>query len=164
MGMDVYGNSGNYFRANIWGWHPLWSFVEDRHPDLADKVEYGHSNDGDGLDGADAGRLAQLLREDIASGQAQAYASERDASLAQLPDEICWLCSGTGVRTDAIGKQAGMPERERQDEQGNTHVGWCNGCDGKGQLRPHDTHYYLRVADIEEFADFLAESDGFRIC
>ena len=28
MGMDVYGNSGNYFRANIWSWRAILRTIE----------------------------------------------------------------------------------------------------------------------------------------
>ena len=52
MGMDVYGKAptaevGEYFRRNVWGWRPLWDMCLDLFPELTEKVEYGHSNDGD---------------------------------------------------------------------------------------------------------------------
>jgi len=163
MGMDVYGKSGNYFRANIWVWHPLWTFVEDAHPELAAKVKHGHTNDGDGLKGKDSRCLAQLLRADVQSGMAEHYVSERDLALAKLPDDRCYLCMGTGVRTDAVGEQMGMHEKQWHSNNGETRTGWCNGCEGKGKVRPFETSYYLTVADITRFADFLAECDGFKI-
>ena len=38
MGMDVYGRaptseSGEYFRANVWSWHPIWNYCEVLAPD-----------------------------------------------------------------------------------------------------------------------------------
>ena len=58
MGMDVYGKNpenetGRYFRACVWGWHPLAEYLTEVAPDLIGKVTYLHSNDGDGLDQAD---------------------------------------------------------------------------------------------------------------
>ena len=54
MGMDVIGKKpkaevGQYFRNNVWWWHPLWEYVCEVPPALANRVRYGHSNDGDGL-------------------------------------------------------------------------------------------------------------------
>lgn len=158
MGMDVFGlaptsATGEYFRRNVWGWHPLWEYVERNHPEIAVKVEAGHSNDGDGLGAEDAAALADLLREDLRSGQAHVYVVERDVALAALAPEPCHLCEGTGVRRDDVAVRAGMDTR-----------GWCNGCDGSGQVLPWVTHYSLDASDIAEFADFLADSGGFTIC
>ena len=54
MGMDVYGREpenekGEYFRNNVWWWHPLWMYVEETFPEIAKLVPNAHSNDGDGL-------------------------------------------------------------------------------------------------------------------
>jgi hypothetical protein len=46
---------------------------------------------------------------------------------------------------------------------GRSH-GWCNGCGGEGKKDAWETHYYLELEDLEEFADFLENSGGFRIC
>jgi hypothetical protein len=75
MGMDVIGvnpksEKGSYFRNNVWWWRPLADFCLNQHPDIAEKCEYWHTNDGDGLDEEDSVLLAQALREDIKSGLA----------------------------------------------------------------------------------------------
>ena len=155
MGMDVYGKApaaevGSYFRRNVWGWHPLWGYVEDRHPDVAAEVEHGHDNSGDGLDEVGATELARRLREDVASGAAAEYVEIREMMLSTLPDEVCGVCDGTGQRPDGLygveWKKAG-----------------CNGCEGKGSKRPFDTWYYLELDDIREFAEFLESCGGFEI-
>ena len=79
--MDVYGTNptdkvGEYFRNNVWWWRPLWDYCLTNHGEIAGKVEYGHSNDGDGLDSHDSMKLALLLRQDISSGFAAKF--ERD--------------------------------------------------------------------------------------
>jgi len=155
MGMDVYGKTptaevGAYFRRSVRGWHPLWEYVEQNHPDLANEVEYGHSNDGDGLDEGGAEELARRLRADVESGTAADYIAARDRDLASLPNEVCRLCDGTGQRPDGL---YGVPW---------TKSG-CNGCEGWGSHRPADTHYELELADITEFAEFLESSGGFEI-
>jgi hypothetical protein len=157
MGMDVIGRApstetGEYFRRNVWGWRPLWDYVEDMHVDLADKVEYAQSNDGDGLDADDAVELSARLYSDIADGTAERYVKERDAVLAALPDKSCEYCKATGTRTDEVGVKMGMVEKR-----------WCNGCDGKGSVRPFEALYPLEVSDIREFASFLESCGGFSI-
>ncbi len=165
MGMDVYGHSGNYFRRNIWGWHPLADFVEKTFPELARGCPRWHTNDGDGLDGEDARALADAMDAAVASGEAARYVEARDAKLAKLPDETCQRCNGTGVRRDDIGKRDGM-DRRVIDGEGHPRRGQrggCDSCNGVGHKRPSDTWFSLRVDDVREFAAFLRGSDGFRI-
>lgn len=157
MGMDVMGRNatsetGTYFRRNVWGWRPLWSYVEDMHADIAAKVEHGQSNDGDGLDAEDSYELGLKLYNDIADGITARYVAERDAAIAAMPDKPCEYCGATGVRTDAVGVEMGMDQKK-----------WCNACDGKGSVRPWEASYGLEVEDVREFADFLVDCGGFNI-
>ena len=172
MGMDVYGKNaknetGEYFRRNVWGWHPLWEYCENVHPELVESVEHGHSNDGDGLDEDGALALANALRSDIEDGTVDEYISARNKVLSELERPTCELCEGTGIRSDEIGVQFGMPERELSPEMailtGRTH-GSCNACNGEGKKDHWATHYSVDKQDISEFADFLANSGGFEIC
>lgn len=151
MGMDVYGKNpsspkGRYFQRNVWGWHAPPDLIEELAPDLYEKCEYWHSNDGAGLDAADSRDLGQRLARFIDGGGAEAYVADRDALLAGLPDIPCWLCAGTGTRTDGMVVHNG-----------------CNACDGAGNLRPSPTKYGLEVEDIAEFAMFVSASGGFEI-
>jgi len=156
MGMDVFGKAataevGEYFRRNVWGWHPLWEYVERNHADIGYAVEHAHTNDGDGLDEAGSLELAQRLRNDLATGKAAEYVRERDEFLNALPSLTCNICEGTGQRPDGLyGVEWTKPG--------------CNGCDGTGESRPYETYYSLDVQDIEEFTDFLEACGGFSIC
>ena len=172
MGMDVYGKNaanevGEYFRRNVWGWRPLWEYVELTHPDIASLVEYGYSNDGDGLNATNSKALAKALREDLAVGLTAKYIEGRNKILSELPLETCDLCGGTGIRTDDVGQEYKMPERELDEAMaialGRT-CGYCNGCNAEGTKEPWETNYYLEVEDIEQFADFLENCGGFEIC
>lgn len=172
MGMDVYGKNpttevGSYFRANVWYWHPLWEYCERAFPEYAGKVEHGHSNDGDGLDAGDSKALAGAIRESLTNGNAQAYAEERNAYLASLERPTCELCEGTGIRSDKVGVDNGMPTKELAPEQaiilGRTH-GWCNACNGDGDKDAWETNYPFDLEVLAEFADFLDECGGFEIC
>jgi hypothetical protein len=171
MGMDVIGKNakterGEYFRRNVWGWRPLWDYALTMHGDITGKVEYGHSNDGDGLGADDAYRLGLALYDDLADGIAERYVAERNVELSNLPDEDCTYCGATGIRSDAVGVDMGMPTRELDQVTaavvGRTH-GWCNGCGGRGKNAHFETNYSLSVEDIREFAHFLVECGGFEI-
>jgi hypothetical protein len=172
MGMDVYGknpksDAGQYFRRNVWGWHPLWKYVEDQHPEIAELVEHAHSNDGDGLGSRDSKKLAKLLLEDFDSGKVVEYVAERNKYLSELPFEDCHICEGTGIRTDEVGKSAGWDTKELEPDisiiVGRT-IGSCNACNGVGKRENWATNYYLEADDIKEFAEFLVDCGGFQIC
>lgn len=165
MGMDVYGNSGNYFRRSVWGWHPLAEFCRWLAPEITAPCRYWHSNDGDGLDAAHAKQLSDAIVDAVADGRAAAYIASRDAKLAALPRVTCSQCGGSGVRSDDIGRTHGMITRIIREDGHPRHgqTGWCNGCDGIGTTASYDTYYPLTLDDVAEFASFLAESGGFCI-
>lgn len=172
MGMDVFGKNptnevGKYFRRNVWGWRPLWDYALDMHHEIAGVVRNGHSNSGDGLGSADSIKLANALIQDLEDGTAIEYINKRNARLAEIERHTCKWCAGTGIRTDDIGIENKMPERELEPEMaillGRTH-GWCNGCRGEGKTDDIATSYYLDAEDIAEFAEFLKNCGGFSIC
>lgn len=150
MGMDVYGKKptaevGRYFRNSVWCWRPLWDYVTEVAPGLAAKVERGHSNDGDGLGARDSAALVRILTAEIDSGRTAEYEAQRTATLDRLPDEPCWLCDGTGTRTDTVVRNG------------------CNVCTGTGKVRPWVASYPFMADNVAEFRDFVAASGGFEI-
>lgn len=151
MGMDVYGKSpknekGEYFRNNVWWWRPLWDYCLDHHPDPAAKVQYGHSNDGDGLDDKDATKLGMALKKDLLSGKVASFEKKYTKEIESLPLEDCPYCDATGIRNDEHVK------------------GTCNGCEGSGKTKSWKASYPFAEQNVEEFADFLVNSGGFSIC
>lgn len=171
MGMDVYGKNattehGEYFRRNVWGWHPLWDYCTENF-EVAEYVQSGHSNDGDGLDEENSLILARGIRQALADGSADEYIRNRNNRLASLPRLECKWCEGSGIRTDDVGKGLGFPERELSPEiasiVGRTH-GFCNACSGEGKVDSWETNYFLDIDDIEQFATFLEGCGGFEIC
>ena len=151
MGMDVYGiepytEAGQYFRANVWMWRPLWNYVCDVCSIDNETRERGHYNDGHVIDEDAATSIGMMLRSLLESGVVQKYADHREKSLAALPDEQCEHGEGTGHRNDEFVQ------------------GTCNGCDGKGTVRPFETNYPFDIKWIEEFAEFAKQSGGFEIC
>lgn len=158
MGMDVMGKApknktGEYFRSNVWYWHPLWEYIENVHPYYAAKVKYAHSNDGDGLGARDSKELAELLDRDIMDGKLHAYIEERQQALDALEDVCCDICNGKGWRDDYTAIEGGFGGPDKP----------CNGCGGNGKVRPWETHYPMDVELMKEFAGFLRYCGGFEI-
>lgn len=160
MGMDVYGKKptteeGKYFRNNVWWWHPLANYIIAAAPEIAERCKLWHTNDGDGLDAADAVRLADVLQREIDAGRTLAYARRYTSDLERMPNEKCGICSGTGTRLPVPQVGAGDP----------TTTGIkCNSCDGTGYVRSLATNYPFAVDNVREFITFLRGCGGFRIC
>jgi hypothetical protein len=115
---------------------------------------------GSGVDAAVAHRLATDFHQALEDGRIVSYIAIKEAELRQLPIEECETCSGTGIRSDAIGQKYGMTERVigLQTQSGTDHprygeVGWCNGCGGEGYRKPR--RYPVVLADVAEFSQFL---------
>jgi len=155
MGMDVYGKAptsekGEYFRNNIWWWHPLWRYCEQVAPDLIPADNLGHFNDGWGLNRRKSLQLAEQLEAAIAAGETARHEQDYRQRLASLPPVKCETCGGTGHRAEPPQTGPGpLP---------------CNGCDGKGEVPNFRTHYPFSVENVREFADFLRDCGGFQIC
>lgn len=174
MGMDVYGQNptserGEYFRSNVWWWRPLWEYCCQVGVEVIDQevAERGQYNDGAGLDEDGSVALAQILRNELESGRTAQYERKHNEFRASLPREACELCDATGIRTDTVGVDMKMSERELSPEvqilTGRTH-GWCNACQGVGTVESWHSHYPFSAELVQEFAGFLADSGGFEIC
>lgn len=171
MGMDVYGKNpasdcGEYFRNNVWWWHPLWDYCLEMHADICGSVECGHSNDGDGLDTDDARELGLRLLNDIDLGEVEEYETAFNLEKSELPVSECGFCSGSGIRTDEVGVEHGMPTKELGDAEKilfGRSLGWCNACGGSGKQEHFGCSYYFSVDNVKKFAEFLVDSGGFEI-
>jgi hypothetical protein len=156
MGMDVFGSKpktpeGKYFRANVWYWHPLWSFVELAHPVLAAKVPDAHSNSGDGLNGRDSLALAQLLKKDLEKGLVDEYINQFNDHKKSIPLKDCPYCDSTGKRS--------WPQ-----EDGSLLEKVCNSCNGTLKVQSIDHWYHVDKDLFIEFQNFLQNCGGFQIC
>ena len=136
----------------MWSWRPLWDYVEEVAPQLAARVEHGHTNDGDGLNARDSAKLAAILTAELDAGRTAQYEADYTAGIEALADEPCSYCGATGTRSDAVGQEAGMVERQ-----------WCNGCGGKGSRRPMTAWYEFSADNVRDFRDFLVACGGFEI-
>lgn len=166
MGMDVVGrnNPDAYFRNNVWWWRPLWDYCCKVYPEC-ENVN-GHFNDGDGLDEEHSQVLIERLRAELATGATDEHELDFNMRLASLPRHECKHCSGTGIRSDKVGVDQGMPTRVLEPEMqivlGRTR-GWCNACHGEGMCDDMETHYSFTVENVREFVEFLEDSGGFQI-
>lgn len=155
MGMDVIGRfpiseRGQYFRNNVWWWHPLWHYCMSVAPDIIPRDNLGHSNDGWGLPDRKARKLADRLAAALASGETEQYAKDYATYLEQLPDESCTICGGTGHRAVPPNIGPGLLS--------------CNGCNETGRVPSFEKHYPFSVENVREFEAFLRDCGGFRIC
>lgn len=145
MGFDLAGNRGTEFRKNCWWWRMLWQFT-CKVCDLPEEIErQGQYNDGFEIDEAEAERITSILTALIQSGAVKKFEKEYAESLKAMPDVGCDLCKGSGERHDKIVD------------------GKCNKCDGKGKVRPWQTHYPFSEENVIAFRDFVKTSGGFRI-
>jgi hypothetical protein len=156
MGMDVYGikptsEKGEYFRNNVWWWHPLWDYCCTVDKTLADKVPEGHSNSGDGLDAIAARQLAFKLQHKIDTGQAKEYVDQYETERKNLPKQDCKYCDENG-------------ERQWSQQNGETITKTCNACQGTKKVDPWDAHYPMDLQNIQDFTNFLMDCGGFQIC
>jgi hypothetical protein len=153
MGMDVYGQSGAYFRNNCWWWYALADYVGKVAPDIAGQCHWD-ANDGDGLNKDDALKLAERLQAELDSGRTARYEIIYRSKLESLPDEPCEICAGTGTRKPVPECGAGDPKTDGTP---------CNPCNATGYVRPWESHYPFSADNVREFVDFLRKCDGFGI-
>ena len=71
-------NPGNYYRANVWFWRPVWSFVCAFCDDfLSDAdMEAGESNSGDRISKTKANKIASRIRKLEKQGTIQSWEDE----------------------------------------------------------------------------------------
>ncbi len=155
MGMDVYGNnpkneSGKYFRANVWYWHPLWDCIDNLHPVIAKKCESPHDNSGSGLNSRDSLALSKLLKKDLDKGVIEKYIADYNDHINSLPLEDCSYCDGLGTR-------------DWDQEDGTVLTKQCNACQGTLKVASFATYYRMDLNLMKEFQVFLENCGGFQI-
>jgi hypothetical protein len=151
MGFDVIGKKGTDFRNNVWGWRPLADYCMDLAPEIAEKCECWHLNEGGGLEEEDALALADRLQQEIDSGRCAAYETDYSARIEAMPEKLCRVCEGTGIRNPGPG-----------DGHGGTSV-TCYWCEGSGRTKPWEANYPFSVENVRNFIAFLRGCGGFEI-
>jgi hypothetical protein len=147
MGFDIFGmnatnEKGEYFRNNVWWWRPLADYVVEQ---CGLEGDGWFDNRGHEVSAGDARRIAATLDRLLAAGEVKKYETEYMRQLASLADVECTVCHGFGVRFDAFVQ------------------GTCNGCAGRGRVRPFATNYPFSEENVQKFAEFCRASGGFSI-
>lgn len=166
MTMDVHSRvGGNVYQTGTVIWTQFADLCFAIAPEVSATCQYWYTNDGDGLGSKETDMLVAILERRLRNGTIDAYIILKTASAEGLPDETCKYCHGTGVRADAVGVRLGFSSKPIQDPDHSRHgqSGWCNACDGKGHLRPFDSHYHLTKQIVEDITFFLKTSGGFQI-
>lgn len=156
MGMDVYGikpktEAGEYFRSNVWYWHPLWDCLETLHPAICGRCESPHDNSGSGLNAKDSLALSRLLKKDLEKGIIEQYIKDYYLHINSIPLEDCKYCDSKGTR-------------DWPQDDGTVKTEECNFCSGTLKVKSHQTWYCMDLDLVKEFQLFLQDCGGFRIC
>ena len=169
---------GSYFRANIWYWHPLWTYVVGSCQDILSKedIERGYANDGHIISKKKAIKISERLQELSENGDTRIYAQEFEDNQNAYKDVECNICAGTGVRKGWEGWQSELEWLKHHESLENNnhfldgnyevahHCKGCNGCKGTGRQKDSRTNYGFDKDYVKEFADFCKFSGGFKIC
>ena len=196
--MDVYGikpktKTGEYFRNNIWFWHPLWDYCCYVDNSLVEKVPSAHSNQGDGLNASDSRQLGLKLLQTIQDGSAELYVKTYYEHLESLEKDPCHctknnvdlskstlellIQSITGNKTIIQNFLPSVSLEQSYDPTGpipfpkeplanksNSPKEDCNICHGSGFVDNFIKNYHINSENIESFAKFLLDCGGFQIC
>lgn len=165
MGMDVFGlkpktKKGEYFRNNVWFWHPLWDYCCHVSPELTSKVEFAHENSGDGLNAIDSRQLGFAIQKSIDNGSAEKYVEQYYEEISQLPDEPCFCVKESLFEVFSISGDIPFP-KSSENKKPNPK---CNTCKGSGMQPNWNKNYHISLDNIQSFAEFLIDCGGFQIC
>ena len=173
MGMDVYGlkpknPKGEYFRNNVWWWHPLWDYCCQTCPEITLRVTNGHDNSGDGLGSVSSRKLGLRIQELIKNGSAEKYITEYYDHLNALPDEPCFCVKESifqifsekesifQIFSEEILLPKSLGNKDPNPE--------CKTCKGLGVQPNWNKSYHISLENIQNFAEFLVNCGGFQIC
>ena len=158
-------NPGEYFRANVWFWRPIWSFVCEVCPDILTEEDFekGQYNDNHLIEVDRAKDIAKRLREkmDLAIERQKKYDAEapnKEKFNKMLEDAASFIYEKISKpKSELITCPGDMkihdPENYERWEK-LTHY---------GNLKFDEMSYPINAKAIEEFAEFAEHSGGFRI-
>ena len=152
---------GDYFRANVWYWRPLASYVINYTNCVSDEdAEKWSYNDGHEVDEETAIQISNQLNALIKKGHTKAfekgYEDERkkeEKHNDKVEKELEKFCKSV---KDKLGKADLVPAdfpKEDHDEWERIY-----------RKRKSGASYPFSVQVVKEFADFCRYSGGFRIC
>jgi hypothetical protein len=132
MGFDIVSSRNQFPVARLW-WGILADYSRHTAPSVAEKCRYWYSNDGDGLNAAQARQLGGELQRSVDDCRIDAYARQYFALMRTEPD--CAL-------------------------QHNVFVSDCRDLPTHEQERRFVDEF---VSEVQRFIEFLLACDGFAI-
>ena len=91
MGMDLYGinpktDNGDYFRANVWYWRPLWQCVAYFCDDILSEedIERGTYNDGYEYNETTALEISDRLENALKDGNLHKFEKGREKFISEM--------------------------------------------------------------------------------
>ena len=92
--MDLYGinpkaENGDYFRANVWYWRPLWQCVAYFCDDILSEedIERGTYNDGYEYDETTALEISDKLENALKNGDLHKFVEGREKFISEMEDK-----------------------------------------------------------------------------
>lgn len=154
-------NVGVYFRANVWYWRPVVDWLT-HHIEVLDEEDIKHLsyNDGHIINETVAKIIGNTILHHNDEGLLDDWVQTHKIAQALRDKEECTICEGTGVRTDAIAKEVGLPVFTKHGIEGHK----CNGCNGEGKKEAFENNYPYDKEVLLRFGKFTLESGGFQIC
>jgi len=152
---------GDYFRANVWWWRPIWDFTCRKCGDiLTDKdMDYRSSNDNHFINKSKSKRIATRLNKAITNGSAKKY-EEQIAITQARGKEI----------NDNVDKKLDKLKKEVEEATGDKNIApsdypesYKKRWDETYSRRDWGSSYPFNTKYLKEFSDFCNESGGFYI-
>ena len=167
MGFDLYGinpqkdDVGDYFRANVWFWRPIWSFVCGSCDNILTErdIEAGSYNDGHKISKTKSKRIASKLRSLDKGGVIQVWEDDMNVFIEKSRKHNEKVKVKMDKITKACHKKHGnglvpidYPEPYKTQ--------WNNAQ----REEEWGSHYPASRDEIIRFAEFCEYSGGFEIC
>ena len=152
---------GEYFRANVWWWRPIWNFTCNVCENILTNkdMDRGQSNDFHKISKTKAKRIAIKLRKAIENGTAQKYEDDykkRSKIAKELNDEIKSAMKLVEDEAKRVTKNQNLAPCDYPKE-------YKDKWDELYNKKAWDDSYPFEVEFLRDFADFCELSGGFEI-
>ena len=167
MGFDLYGvkpksKNGEYFRASVWGWRPIWEYVCTHHSDIVDSdiQKEGQTNSGYVVKSHIANKLADALHVALQDGTVSDFVEEINERVRKAKEHNKKLeVHFQLLREEAI---------RITGDKNIAPVSYPSDLDQSWKflysLTDRNESYSTDIEYIEEFQEFCKHSGGFSIC
>ena len=158
-------NPGDYFRANVWGWRPIWSFVCEVCPDILTEEDFkrGQYNDNHLIEEDRARDIAKRLREkmDLARKRQKQYEAEapnKEKFNKMLENAANFIFNKISKpKSEFITCPGDMETHDPENyKRWEILMHYHN-------IKFDEMSYPINAESIKEFANFAEHSGGFRI-